>query len=211
MYKTTINDVLNFFHEQGINIVTIQPEFTKLDDGTPCEVQKPLSDGMKSCLVACRQNDCEEKLCCAQASGSNESIELKSVHIEQVVSVKNVSVEELSDFTSAKSLNNSDSDSGHITKKRSSASLYNPTHRNNPKLQKAISAIDHDHQQISTVSTSNSSGEIGLIKVKKSVSESVIMKTSEQNSEILVENQMLKQLDTTDNNEMEDLYKKCEM
>lgn len=223
VYKTIINDVLAFFHEQGINIVTIQPEFKTLGHGVEAADQELRSmlhgpTPRDLCLVACKKNECEEKLCCKPDSfeGSNESVaSANDVHLEQVVSVKNISADELnmlSNFTSVKSLNydesvdSSQNDFGN--KKRSSTSLYNPpTTRHKHKLQKALSSIDRDHQ----IPSASTSSDIHLISIKKFVSESLI-KSGEvgQSSEILVENKMLKQLDTTDNNEIEDLFEKCD-
>lgn len=226
VYKNIINEVLGFFHVQGINIVTIQPEFKNLGaEDSPCEEINPLIEGAVRdlCLVACRETACEEKLCCKRkgSDGSTESINVKGksdIQLEQVISIQNISAEELntlSNYTSAKSLNFPESeDSLNVDngphKKRSTASLYNPTtSRHRQKLQKAISAIDREHQQIPT--TSESDG-IHLVSIKKFVSESVIEHDdpSRNNSEILVENRLQKQLDTTDNNEMENLYEKCD-
>lgn len=229
IYKTIISEVLAFFHEQGINIVTIQPEFKSLSlKESPEEETKMLIERTVKnlCLVACR-TDCEEKLCC-QPKGSDvsdESIDApckSDVQLEQVISVRNVSAEELntlSNYTSAKSLNYVESEASSQVElsdqKRSSASLYNPSNvRHKYKLQKTMSTIDRHHSQLPNTSKSTSE-DIHLMSVKKFVSESVI-KSSEhddlgrQNSDILVENRMLKQLDTTDNNEMEDLYEKCD-
>lgn len=220
VYKTIINDVLAFFHEQGINIVTIQPEFKNLAcEGSP-------SDG-DSCLVACRQ-DCEEKLCCQRkgsddAEESTDSKTKSEAQLEQVISVRNLSAEdlnELNNYTSAKSLNGTESEESLqpnlMTKKRSSASLYNPSSVHQKyKLQKTLSVVDQNQHQIPSSTSASTSDDIHLISIKKFVSESVI-KGSEhddlgrKSSEILVENRMKKQLDTTDNNEMEDLYEQCD-
>uniref|UniRef100_U5EQ60 Putative integral to membrane n=1 Tax=Corethrella appendiculata TaxID=1370023 RepID=U5EQ60_9DIPT len=52
VYHKIHEDVINFFHEQGINIVTIQPEFTTTTlDGN-------------SCLMKCREDACLLKHCC---------------------------------------------------------------------------------------------------------------------------------------------------
>lgn len=217
VYKVIINDVLSFFHEQGINIVTIQPEFASLNAGesSNSKERKMLIEGMvKNCLVACRQSECVEKLCCQH--GSNESIKSD---LQQVVSIRDVSEEELTTLTnskSAKSLNlcESEESTQDITsKKRSSASLHNPNPpRHKHKLQHAVSAIDRDHQKVVAQSTGDN---IHMMPMKKFVSESTIKQDEHDdlgrgNSEIFVENNMRKQLDTTDNNEMEDLYEKCD-
>lgn len=233
VYKIIINDVLGFFHEQGINIVTIQPEFKNLcqENESPDEEMKSLVDGAIKdlCLVACRQTGCLEKLCCRRkgSDGSDESIDSKTkteVQLEQVISVRNISAEDLntlSNYTSAKSLNYSESEDSlqpeFFTKKRSSASLYNPSNvLQKHKYQKTMSTVESNQRQVPASTNTSTSDGIHLISIKKKfVSESVI-KASEhddlgrQNSEILVENRMLKQLGTTDNNEMEDLYEKCD-
>lgn len=227
VYKTIINDVIAFFHEQGINIVTIQPEFKNLGDESQFEEIKSVVEPVKNlCLFACEPT-CEEKLCCQRKSAecdSDESLNKSknNIQLEQVISVRNVSAEELSTLSacvSAKSLDypeesSEESSKTDVNSKRSSASLYNPsTSRKKYKLQKAISAIDRDHQVQSTA-TSTCDG-INLVSIKKFVSESVIKTGSDhehrrQNSDILVENRMQKQLNTTDNTAMEDLYDKCD-
>ena len=229
VYKTIINDVLGFFHEQGINIVTIQPEFKNFErDESTDEEAKSLAEGVVkgSCLVACRQVDCVEKLCCKrkESDGSDDSTVSKSKgQLEQVISVRNISAEDLNalnNYTSAKSLNYSEPEDALqpdlMTKKRSSASLYNPsTVQHRQKYLKTMSTIDRNQDQVPASTSTSTSEGIHLISIKKFVSESVI-KGSEhddlgrENSEILVENRMLKQLDTTDNNEMEDLFEKCD-
>jgi hypothetical protein len=224
VYKTTINDVIGFFHEQGINIVTIQPEFKNLGEQASTEEIKALveSPTRDLCLVACRQPTCEEKLCCKRDAecDSSESLDKSknNIQLEQVISVRNISAEELNalgNSTSAKSLNFSESEElsrDDFHGKRSSASLYNPPTVRKQKLQKAISAIDHDHRQLPAVSADEG---INLVSIKKFDSESVI-KTGEhdhlhrKDSEIFVENRMQKQLNTTDNTEMEDLHDECD-
>lgn len=230
VYKTTINDILGFFHEQGINIVTIQPEFKSLSDNEDSpDDDKSMGEGAvkDTCLVACRHVDCEGKLCCKR-DGSDESMERKTncgdgIQLEQVISVRNISSEDLNtldNYTSAKSLNDAESEDSlqpeSMTKKRSSASLYNPSNsRYKHKFQKAMSTVDGTEHQVAASTSASTSDDIHLVSIKKYVSESVI-KGSEhddqgrQNSEILVENRMAKQLDTTDNNEMEDLFEQCD-
>lgn len=220
VYRHSINEIVNYFHEQGINIVTIQPEFKQLDaEMSPGgEIRSLVAGTTKDlCLVACRQETCEEKTCCKRNNGSDESIGGKSkseVQLEQVISVRDVSAEELnniSNYTSVKSLNFPEDTLVPLNKKRSSTSLYNPSNvRNKQKLHKTTSVIEREHQQ-----TPNGSNDIHLIGIKKFVSESIIKNdehddVGRNNSQILVENKLLKQLGTTDNNEMEDIYTKCD-
>lgn len=47
-----MTDVVEYFHEQGINIVTIQPEF------------KYSNTIVSDCLVKCVENSCADKICC---------------------------------------------------------------------------------------------------------------------------------------------------
>lgn len=216
VYKIIINDVLGFFHEQGINIVTIQPEFKNIapaDLGLEADIKSLQNGAVRDlCLVACREITCEEKLCCKGSSVDEPEMAKNEAQLEQVVSIKNISVEELnalSNCTSAKSLNLPDSEISSnpdgFHNKRSSASLYIPSKtKPHPKLQKAISAIDREHQNFNT-----SGEEIPLDSIKKFVSESVIESDRKglNRSEILVENRMLKQLNKTNNEETEDLSK----
>lgn len=223
VYKIIINDVLGFFHEQGINIVTIQPEFKNIapeDLESPSDEMKSLTNGgvKDLCLVACREITCEEKLCCKQNSTDDSEISRNDIQLEQVISIRNISAEELNSLTSAKSLNLPDSvvfsNPDAVDTKQSSTSLHIPSKtKPHPKLQKAISAIDRRPEIIPT-----DSEEIHLVSIKKFVSESEIEPSTStdrhaldrQKSEIFVENRMLKQLNKTNNEELEDLSQKCD-
>lgn len=55
-----MEDVINFFHEQGITIVTIQPEFN-------CYEFKGFD-----CMMKCVEKSCLAKHCCNSNSESNE-------------------------------------------------------------------------------------------------------------------------------------------
>lgn len=52
VYNRIMNEVVSYFHEQGITKVTIQPEFKSSD--------QIISD----CLVKCVENSCADKICC---------------------------------------------------------------------------------------------------------------------------------------------------
>jgi len=52
--------VINFFHENGITEVTIQPEFFKDDQN----IQLVPEYGMGQCLVQCSTQECLERNCC---------------------------------------------------------------------------------------------------------------------------------------------------
>ncbi|XP_058125801.1 proton-coupled zinc antiporter SLC30A1 [Anopheles ziemanni] len=60
VYLKIHNDVIEFFHEQGINQVTIQPEFKA------AEVNRTLGDASKAgCLIQCRTvAQCASRQCC---------------------------------------------------------------------------------------------------------------------------------------------------
>lgn len=66
-YANIIGDVRNFFIDQGINIVTIQPEFQDID-----------VPEFQDCLVQCNKNDCMTKLCCQQSN--KQFLELKCLN-----------------------------------------------------------------------------------------------------------------------------------
>ena len=219
VFNECINDIINFFHEQDINIVTIQPEFKTLD----C-IEKGYSDSKLAeeeesalCLVACRQITCEEKLCCQRRSStcSSES-KRNSQLLEQVISIRNVSGEELNivnqEFTSIKTLSGISEDSTDFAEssRRLSSSLSIPQRYR--KIQKTVSGGDRNTHDLPATSDSR---DIHLVSFKRVVSESMI-KSDEHDemgrkpSEIFVENRLLRQVHTTDNNETEDLYTKTE-
>jgi len=52
--------VINFFHENGILEVTIQPEFFKDDQN----IQMVPEYGMGQCLVQCNNIECFDRNCC---------------------------------------------------------------------------------------------------------------------------------------------------
>ena len=224
VFNECINDIINFFHEQDINIVTIQPEFKTLE----C-IEKGYSDPKLAeedetalCLVACRQITCEEKLCCQRRSsiGSSDSLNNKSKRnsqiLEQVISVRNISGEELNivnqEFTSIKTLSGISEDSTDFaeTSRRLSSSVSIPQRYR--KMQKAVSVSDKNNHNL----PSNSEpGDIHLVSFKRVVSESMIKNDEHDEmgrkpSEIFVENRLQQQVNTTDNNETEDLYTKTE-
>lgn len=221
VYKSTINEIIKFFHGEGINIVTIQPEF-KCFEGMHLkqdEIRTLMTANV--CLVAgkCRDPTCDNKLCCRTSS---ESIVADVNKLDQVVSIKDVSSEELKTisgkFKSEKALTighttsetlsaNSSTYEVH-TNQRSVTSLDSPPTTDTKswkRMQKAISVIDQEHRQ--GPSRTDDSEESHLNK--KFVSESVIKTTGNldrQKSEILVENRLSKQVKTTNNDETENLY-----
>lgn len=59
MYLKIHSDVIEFFHEQGINQVTIQPEFKVTDE------KRTLGSGTECCLIQCRTiAQCASRTCC---------------------------------------------------------------------------------------------------------------------------------------------------
>ncbi|CAO1424725.1 unnamed protein product [Diamesa hyperborea] len=238
VYTCVIEEVLKYFHDQGINIVTIQPEFADTKNylgstSNAIEEAQPLID---DCLVTCKEKACDDKVCCRKTSDSDSTKSLEraksEIQLEQVVSIRNISDEDLNEvvlksstlgnsYSSVKSLTLSSDytdvpehvDTGKI---RSSASLYIPSTVGRKRLQKALSAIDREHQGIPAVGSDHDTDESRLINVKKFVSESMIQSNNDteehrkMNQQIVVENKMLRQLDKTDNNEMEDIIGKCD-
>lgn len=60
VYVNIKDEVVNFFHAQGITIVTIQPEFgTKASNGTNENI------AMAQCLIGCQSLECAPKTCCS--------------------------------------------------------------------------------------------------------------------------------------------------
>uniref|UniRef100_A0A8W7P8S1 Cation efflux protein cytoplasmic domain-containing protein n=1 Tax=Anopheles coluzzii TaxID=1518534 RepID=A0A8W7P8S1_ANOCL len=59
VYLKIHSDVIEFFHEQGINQVTIQPEFKVTDE------KRTLGSGTECCLIQCRTiAQCASRTCC---------------------------------------------------------------------------------------------------------------------------------------------------
>lgn len=238
VYTCVIEEVLKYFHDQGINIVTIQPEFadTKSFLGSTSNAIEEAQPLIDDCLVACKDKACDDKACCRKTSDSDSTKSLEraksEILLEQVVSVRNISDEDLDEvilksstlgntYSSVKSLTLSSDytdvpEHVEIGKIRSSASLYIPSTVGRKRLQKALSAIDREHQGIPAVGSEHDNDESRLISVKKFVSESMIQSNNDteehrsMNHQIVVENKMLRQLDKTDNNETEDIIGKCD-
>lgn len=59
VYTEIKDDVVNFFHDQGITIVTIQPEFKAKND------ESKEIDSLKQCLISCQNLECAPKTCCS--------------------------------------------------------------------------------------------------------------------------------------------------
>lgn len=202
-----IDDVIGFFHEQGINIVTIQPEFSNSD--THCaDDQSPEAvigaGNNNSCLVTCLQTACKPKHCCvpddtvkkAAVQTSKDSIKddtdsKDNVELEEIV-LNSANLTQSVSFKSFQDLN-AKTDSSERVKKKSTASLPSAAVVHS-KYQKAVSAIENAKIQ---------SAEDN----RRYRSDSVISRDCTKN--IMVENNLQQQTDTTDNNETENLYNSC--
>lgn len=60
VYARVTKDITDFFHEQGITQVTIQPEFFKDNNS----VDLISGYGMGQCLVKCNKPECYQRYCC---------------------------------------------------------------------------------------------------------------------------------------------------
>lgn len=187
MYSETMIEIKNYFNEQGISIVTIQPEFNTTSDSV-CEGES------NKCLVTCRQKECKPKHCCRPS---------ETPGLEQVVSMKNIeSVEsELGSSGSFKSLNEPTTVAPRV-KKISTASL------NLPSALKRLKQPTESHR--STENNQENDKVTEDMGDKKYGSESIITgdnKSSLDNKKrIVLENKLQEQVDQTDNNETENLY-----
>lgn len=90
---SVINDmVINFFHDQGISKVTIQPEFKTKLPVLPLLAAPPAATDASSCLMQCRQEACLQKHCCERigkndgkkSSSTKSSSSASKEHLEQV-------------------------------------------------------------------------------------------------------------------------------
>lgn len=59
VYAHIKDEVTNFFHEQGITIVTIQPEFKHQDASSQSK------SSLSQCLIGCQSVECAPKTCCS--------------------------------------------------------------------------------------------------------------------------------------------------
>ncbi|KAK7588138.1 hypothetical protein V9T40_005383 [Parthenolecanium corni] len=64
VYANMKQDIMNFFHERGISVVTIQPEFFK--DSNNFEMISSLDN---NCLVKCASAECYQRYCCDLIDG----------------------------------------------------------------------------------------------------------------------------------------------
>lgn len=62
VYTLIMDEVVNFFHEQGITHITIQPEFQcDVSIGTVTKIKNRQDE---YCLMPCRDKMCQPKICC---------------------------------------------------------------------------------------------------------------------------------------------------
>ncbi|XP_065078006.1 calcium/manganese antiporter SLC30A10 [Ochlerotatus camptorhynchus] len=89
---SVINDMLiNFFHDQGISKVTIQPEFKTKLPVLPL-LAPPTATPGSSCLMQCRQEACLQKHCCEgiikddgkKSPATKSSNSTSKEHLEQI-------------------------------------------------------------------------------------------------------------------------------
>lgn len=71
-----IRAIEQFFHDQGICIVTIQPEFLTAD-GVIIGGERPAITDKSNCLMNCNNKDCQEKACCNMNSENNLCADVK--------------------------------------------------------------------------------------------------------------------------------------
>lgn len=83
--------LINFFHDQGISKVTIQPEFKTKLPVLPL-LAAPAATPSSSCLMQCRQEACLQKHCCEgiikddgkKTPASKSSNSASKEHLEQI-------------------------------------------------------------------------------------------------------------------------------
>lgn len=225
VYSRIIDDILNYFHEQGINIVTIQPEFTvtQISQNESKESLSPVGASRESpCLVKCRLQECELKHCCIQNHLSDPHVHSDTVHtakqqkssescnLEKVISVQNCDETELKEVV----MNLND-----LAGQKSTHSLINsePPHQKACKKTSTVSLIlpsDHhmgrNNKHFCNSSHSRVNEEAALNKTHF-YSESTLDNIDSTNKqEIIIENKLSDQLEKTDNHEMENLYNRCQ-
>lgn len=69
-YETVIRAIEQFFHDSGICIVTLQPEFL-VANGKIIGGEQPAIADTSNCLMNCNHAECQEKACCKLDSENN--------------------------------------------------------------------------------------------------------------------------------------------
>lgn len=69
-YETVIRAIEQFFHDSGICIVTLQPEFL-MANGKIVGGERPAIGDTGNCLMNCNHAECQEKACCKLDSENN--------------------------------------------------------------------------------------------------------------------------------------------
>jgi hypothetical protein len=227
VYARTIEDILNYFTEQGINQVTIQPEFssTLSKEDSPRTTREKIES---ECQLKCKNAVCQPKNCCIDEPESSKTKDLKQIksetHLQSVVAVKNDGLDDtdmseiildsnrLRNSTSFKSLSYSDNEQQlRSSTKKSTVSLNLPSSVGMRKYQKAVSAIENAYHHPNVGKTSSCCDNDTLIVKTHYISDSVINSddSPRNQNQIVVENKLVDQLDHIDNHEMENLYNRC--
>ncbi|XP_019869874.1 zinc transporter 1 [Aethina tumida] len=97
VYKRIMNDINEFFIDNGITQVTIQPEFFTNSTST-----ESLADNPPLCLVACQCEGCKEKMCCKEIESPRSLASSKEVIDPSAVQSKTNSTETLDRTTEEK-------------------------------------------------------------------------------------------------------------
>lgn len=112
IYCRIMDDVVNYFHEQGITIVTIQPEFLCDCNATKRAITSRTNE---NCLMPCKDKMCHPKICCMPetvlagldscANSPNHSDICSTTQVLQLSEMSSVGISENDTVLSCSSLN----------------------------------------------------------------------------------------------------------
>lgn len=94
IYCRIMDHVVNYFHEQGITIVTIQPEF--LSDCSIAIKTKITSRTNEYCLMPCKDKMCHPKICCMPEISGLDSCANSPMHSENCSTTQVLRLSEIS-------------------------------------------------------------------------------------------------------------------
>lgn len=92
-YEVVIRAIEQFFHDQGICIVTIQPEFLMRDGKHVVGGEMPIISDKDNCLMNCSHPECREKGCCVLGSAGNLCQETTTTNPTDTAAIVSISSE----------------------------------------------------------------------------------------------------------------------
>ncbi|GAB0092062.1 zinc transporter 1 [Sergentomyia squamirostris] len=132
-YARVMEDILSFFHDQGITIVTVQPEFkSKAINGATVSHRKSPTN----CLMGCRDNSCIDKYCCQSEEDFVQEIRQQLSSPPATAEGASISLSNINEVTASQELR----------KFRSEPQIV--SHQKRRKTRKLRGHVSHGHGRI---------------------------------------------------------------